>query len=640
MGRMVQGMIISKRRALLLLVDCLIFSATYAFFALFTQGYQVTRILDVGQQALHCGVLLLAVFGARLAFGMYGQVWRYANTTEFLRLVLADFIGGCLYLLVDRLLMATHMMTAVAVAVTCLSLLGSLSARFIYQRIRYLQNLRENVGAIKKINIAVVGAGMLGVSLVKELQSDPYTRYKPYCFIDADAAKVGSIISGLKVYRQTEDVIAQFQQLPVQEIVIAVARLKPEELHDMFKLYEQTGCKVKLYAHPLEDTQSQDGKWKIRDVHIEDLLFRETIQFNDNDIQPFYEGKTILITGGGGSIGSELCRQAAKMKPAQLVLVDIYENSTHDICQELHRTYGKELSVRIEIASIRDARKMHAIMQYYKPSIVFHAAAHKHVHLMEYCCDEAVKNNVFGTYNVMEAAEQADVEHFIMISTDKAVNPTNMMGATKRLCEMMVQSKKESKTRFAAVRFGNVLGSNGSIIPLFKKQIENGGPITITDKRIIRYFMTIQEAAQLVTQAGAMAERSEIFVLDMGKPVRILDLAESMIRLAGFRPYIDIDIVEIGLRPGEKLYEELLMKTEKMTRTKNKKIYIERDQSLSPVEVDIKLEKLKVALESDDKDHLRKAMMQIVPTYCDAEEVNQNACRAQEMRQANVIAVG
>ncbi len=282
---------------------------------------------------------------------------------------------------------------------------------------------------------------------------------------------------------------------------------------------------------------------------------------------------------------------------------------------------------------MRDAEKMEAVFQRHRPSIVFHAAAHKHVHLMEACCDEAVKNNVFGTYNVVQAAERAGVERFIMISTDKAVNPTNMMGATKRLCEMIIQSKRESVTRFVAVRFGNVLGSNGSVIPLFKRMIENGGPVTITDKRIVRYFMTIPEAAQLVIQAGAMAEKSEIYVLDMGKPMRILDLAENMIRLAGLEPYRDIDIVEIGLRPGEKLYEELLMKTEELDRTSNEKIFVERDKVITPEELEERLESLRVALETGDEASIRQTMMRVVPTYRNAEEVNRNACEAEEMQQ-------
>ncbi|MDD2302477.1 MAG: polysaccharide biosynthesis protein, partial [Eubacteriales bacterium] len=341
--------------------------------------------------------------------------------------------------------------------------------------------------------------------------------------------------------------------------------------------------------------------------------------------------KTILVTGGGGSIGSELCRQLAKLEPARLVVFDIYENNAYDIEQELIRKYGDRLNLSIEIGSVRDEERLREVFETYHPQIVFHAAAHKHVPLMEHSCGEAIKNNVFGTLNIANIAEEYGVERFLLVSTDKAVNPTNVMGASKRLCEMIIQSKKDSRTNFVAVRFGNVLGSNGSVIPLFKKQIASGGPITLTDKRIIRYFMTIPEAAQLLLQTCAMASPGEIYVLDMGMPVKILELAENMIRLSGLTPYVDIDIQEIGLRPGEKLYEELLMKTEELDKTDNKMIFIERDQALTEEQLQEKLEVLKRSLTCQRQQAVIEAMRQTVPTYHCAEDVNQEAEQAEEM---------
>ena len=429
--------------------------------------------------------------------------------------------------------------------------------------------------------------------------------------------------------------------MPVQEVIIAIDSLSPERLNTLHKKYQQSGCKVKLYASPLESVDDLDGKPAIRDIRIEDLLRRDAVSLDADGIADFYQDKVVLITGGGGSIGSELARQVAKMNPRQLIILDIYENNANDIQQELSRFRGGRLDVRVEIASVRDADKMEKIFTRYRPDIVFHAAAHKHVHLMESCLDEAIKNNVFGTYHAVQAAEKAGVDRFILISTDKAVNPTNMMGATKRVCEMIIQSMQSSKTRFAAVRFGNVLGSNGSVIPLFKRQIEEGGPVTITDKRIVRYFMTIPEAAQLLLQTGVLANSGEIFVLDMGKPVKILDLAENMIMLSGLIPYKDIEINEVGLRPGEKLYEELLMKTEGMRETTNNKIFIEHEAAISPEEIDTKLKELQVALVQPEKENLRSLMMRLVPTYRNAEEVNGSATEAENNdRGANPVLAG
>ena len=356
------------------------------------------------------------------------------------------------------------------------------------------------------------------------------------------------------------------------------------------------------------------------------------------DSLAYYKDKVVLVTGGGGSIGSELCRQIADMSPRRLIIFDIYENNAYDIQQQLVAKHGTSLDLAVEIGSVRDRARLEAVFSYYRPEIVFHAAAHKHVPLMEHSNCEAIKNNVLGTYNTADMAEKYGAEKFILISTDKAVNPTNVMGASKRMCEMVVQCRKDSATSFAAVRFGNVLGSNGSVIPLFKRQIAAGGPVTVTDKRIIRYFMTIPEAAGLVMQAGSMAVAGELFVLDMGKPVKILELAENMVRLSGLEPYRDIDIIETGLRPGEKLYEELLVRTEGLGKTANDMIFVEHEEHLSREAVEEKLAILRAAVTAAEGEigaaSITEAMKSVVPTFRDPESVNSEADKSKEMKMA------
>ncbi|MBR4039718.1 MAG: polysaccharide biosynthesis protein [Clostridia bacterium] len=410
--------------------------------------------------------------------------------------------------------------------------------------------------------------------------------------------------------------------------------MQAERKKELYDLYQQTGCKLKVYDYPLTQTV-ENGKRSMREFDIEELLFRQPVDFTNERTNAYYRGKRVLISGGGGSIGSELCRQIAKMQPEQLIILDVYENGAYDIQQELRIAYGVTLDVRVEIVSICDGAALDCVFERYRPDIVLHAAAHKHVPLMEHNCCEAVKNNVFGTLNIVSSSERFGVKKFTMISTDKAVNPTNVMGATKRLCEMIVLSRAGSRTNFSATRFGNVLGSNGSVIPLFKRQIAAGGPVTLTDRRIIRYFMTIPEASQLVLESGAMARDGELYVLDMGKPVRILELAESMIRLSGYEPYRDINIIETGLRPGEKLYEELLIKTEELTRTDNSMIFIERDKPLDREEINAKLDILRKAILTQNDEKVRSALKRVVDTYHAPEEVNSSAVDADEMQLAD-----
>lgn len=631
-------MIKNKRRIFLIGIDVLIYAAVSVAITLLS-SFVNKRGLELPANALayyavvFCGILLV-----RLLFGAYSNVWRYANSKAYLQMIFSDFSGALLaVIMIFALGDYDSSFWKIASIVSTFSLL-SLASRFVYQQFYRYLNVRMD--DINKIGAAIVGAGQVGSMLADELLYNPESHYRPVCFIDNNPIKIGSKIHGLKVYKEDDRIIGRLKELPVQEIFIAIPSLDSDRLDKIRDFYMKTGCKIKLYDFPITENSDINTASKplIRDFMIEDLLFRSSMKLEGSETADFYKDKVVLVTGGGGSIGSELCRQIAKTGPKKLIILDIYENNAYDIQQELIRAYGRDLTLRVEIASVRDCGRLDVIFEHYKPDIVFHAAAHKHVPLMEHSGGEAIKNNVFGTLNVAAAAEKYGVSKFILISTDKAVNPTNIMGASKRLCEMIVQSRNGSNTSFSAVRFGNVLGSNGSVIPLFKKQIADGGPVTITDKRIIRYFMTIPEAAQLVMTAGAMAKSGELFVLDMGKPVKILDLAENMIRLSGLRPYSDIDIKEVGLRPGEKLYEELLIKTEKLTKTDNNMIFVEKDQPHKREEIDRALEEISKAMEvfgnEIESDNIHQLMKKYVPTYKEPREVNASAAQSDEMKRA------
>ncbi len=632
-----------KRHLTLCLIDIVCFALVYAIILVFAHfSYIKTDIEDSSMHIVNALIFLVLILISRFIFKVYNNIWRYANSRAFVTVMFADAIGGSISIIITRFLTpATDVFMGLWQSVTVVALFDicSLFMRFLYQMYYQHKNIAES--ELNKIGVAIIGAGQVGALLAEELILSSNSHYKPICFIDQDKAKVGSLISGIKVYKSGEEALTVIKNLPIKEIFIALPKLTSEEAEKMYKYYSKTGCKVKIYDSGVKDASAPTSKGLLREVKIEDLLFRDSLNINDDEAKDFYKDKIILVTGGGGSIGSELCRQIAKCAPKKLIVLDIYENNAYSIQQELIYAYGDKLDLAVEIASVRDPRKLDCIFEAYKPDIVFHAAAHKHVPLMEHSCTEAIKNNVIGTYNTANAAEKHGVKKFILVSTDKAVNPTNIMGASKRMCEMVVQCRQDSKTSFAAVRFGNVLGSNGSVIPLFQKQIEHGGPVTITDKRIIRYFMTIPEASQLVMQAGAMAKRGELFVLDMGKPVKIIQLAENMIRLSGYTPYKDIQIKEIGLRPGEKLYEELLIKTETLDKTPNSMIFIEKDTPLTRDEVNCKLEMLKAAVEACEvnKEHnaVKNAMKHAVPTYYDPEEVNKNAAHSEEMKQVKEV---
>ncbi len=579
----------------------------------------------------------VCIFTLRFVFNIYKRIWRYAGSADYLWIVVADFIGGLIFVLFREFIAATKVTFVRAVSVVLLNLLGAICMRLTYQFayqnrnqtskvqravLRFLQFITgvkfsqdEALPENRKIRIAIIGAGSVGAMLADELLNNPKAVYKPVCFVDVNKEKVGRTISRIPVVNNETDL----NSLHVQEVVFALPNITNERRKELFDIYKEKGYKIKVYDYPsLENT---DGRRQMRDFAIEDLLYRNAVNVIDEKTVAWYRGKNVLITGGGGSIGSELARQIAKIGPSRLTLLDNYENGVYDIQQELKTRYP-ELNLRVEIVNICDRDGVERVLSVNTPDIVLHAAAHKHVPLMERNVMEAVKNNVFGTLNVVEACEKYGVKRFIMISTDKAVNPTNVMGATKRMCEMIVQSRKGDKTSFSATRFGNVLGSNGSVIPLFRRQIANGGPVTITDKRITRFFMTIPEASQLVMTSGAMAKNGELYVLDMGKPVKIYNLAEEMIRLSGLEPYKDIDIVETGLRPGEKLYEELLIRTEEMDKTENDLIFIERDKPLSEEEIWEKLNILREALATGHNTAVKEALMKVVPTYHLPEEVN------------------
>lgn len=584
----------------------------------------------------------VCIFTMRFLGNVYRQIWRYGGIQCYIKLVKVDAVAFLIMFLIEKIFLSEHITFATLLAISSMNLLAALTMRMYYRYAfkcgndstfhgRFLLFVlrlfagKEIVGErsleATKISIAIIGAGRVGVSLAEELLNNAMSAYTPRCFVDVNMEKAGRDIHSIPVLLEDEATLRQLKAMGVQEVVFAIPGLSDSKKRTLYDYYRNAGYKIKVYDYPA--MQTAGSKRYLREFDIEELLFREPIAVNDERTTAYYRDKVVLITGGGGSIGSELCRQLAKMSPKQIIILDIYENGAYDVQQELKIAYAGKLDVRIEIMSITNINALRKVFCIYHPQIVINAAAHKHVPLMEHNCVEAVQNNVFGTKNVIDCCEEYGAERFMMVSTDKAVNPTNVMGATKRMCEMLVQSAStHGRVKYSATRFGNVLGSAGSVIPLFKKQIANGGPVTLTDKRIIRYFMTIPEASQLVLVSGAMANNGELFVLDMGQPVRILDLAENMIRLSGVQ---GIEIIETGLRPGEKLYEELLVKTEELDKTDNSLIFIERDMPLSELEIERRLAILSDACVTENDDLVRDALKEVVPTFKTPEEVNGKA---------------
>lgn len=608
------------RKQIVFLMDLFIVNFVYFVMIYWVPIRNGTLITEIFTWIPNLTLMIVCLCGFLWASKSYDSLWRYAETDEYISLIFMGGLAYVVYFLIQKILPIPKIPSVLSLCIYSMSLLLMMTARFIYRKYR-MKVTSRNQG--KKVRCAIIGAGNAGVALLNEMKNNVSNHYQPVCFFDDDPEKVGKFIHGIEVKGKIDMMPLLLRNTMVTEIIFAIPSANPTRRKEILEMCSTLHCHVKVLPDSFAAVQSENLTQNVRNVKIDDLLGRERVVFNNQEVFGFLQDKVIMVTGGGGSIGSELCRQIAKRGPKRLIVVDIYENNAYDLQQELKMEYGNKLDLKVEIASVRDREKVRELVGYYRPQIIFHAAAHKHVPLMEECPEEAVKNNVFGTYNVVHAADEFGVDKFVLISTDKAVNPTNVMGATKRFCEMILQSMKgRSHTEYAAVRFGNVLGSNGSVIPLFRRQIEAGGPVTITDKRIIRYFMTIPEAAQLVLEAGAMAGSSEVFVLDMGQPVKILDLAENLIKLSDYVPYVDIDIVETGLRPGEKLYEELLMKSDGLMKTTSSKIFIERQQEISQEEMDEKLDILHKALQAGGRENIRLAMKQVVPTYRDPEEVN------------------
>ena len=542
---------------------------------------------------------------------LYSSLWTFAGAPELINITFACALSALAQMTVMVLFDVRMPRSYYILYGVALWMLVFLS-RFSYRGIRTLIKRQESGAATSRVMI--VGAGAAGNLLVKEIRNSNHVSKRVVCIIDDDKSKEGSYLHGVKVMGNRQNIPELVKQCRIDEIIIAMPSAPAKEIKEILDVCKETGCDLKRLPGVYQIVNGEVGISKLKEVDVNDLLGREPVKVDLSAIMDYVAGKVVLVTGGGGSIGSEICRQVAGHNPKMLVLVDIYENTTYDIQNELKNRFP-DLNLVVLIASVRNTKRMDMIFETYRPDIVYHAAAHKHVPLMEDSPNEAVKNNVLGTWKVVQAADKWKVKRFVMISTDKAVNPTNIMGATKRICEMIIQTyNSRSRTEFVAVRFGNVLGSNGSVIPLFKRQIEQGGPVTVTHPDIIRYFMTIPEAVSLVLQAGAYAKGGEIFVLDMGEPVKIADLARNLILLSGHKPGEDIQIIYTGLRPGEKLYEEMLMHEEGLQDTENKLIHIGKPIKMDEDHFMMQLENLKDYVVQEPTD-IRNWVKEIVPTY-------------------------
>lgn len=553
-------------------------------------------------------------------FKTYSVLWRFSRISDLLRVFVGMVVAlGALF--ICQMAVYGKAISAPAMLLTFfitffLTVVFRLCMKDIIMRVSSREADEKTSADKLEGNIMIIGAGCAASMIINELRDNKVNSCKFKCAIDDDPAKKNTYILGIKVYGDRNSIIEAAEKFQIDTILFAIPSCDNKEKGEILNICKETGCELKIVPsiYQMMNSGEKGISKKIRKVQIEDLLGREPISLDINRIIDYVAGRTVLVTGGGGTIGSELCRQIAEHDPKRLVIFDIYENNAYDIQNELRRKYP-ELDLVTLIGSVRDSKRLESVFKTYRPDIVYHAAAHKHVPLIEDSPNEAIKNNVFGTLKTAQCADKYGAKKFVLISTDKAVNPTNIMGASKRMCEMIIQSyNKRSETEFVAVRFGNVLGSNGSVIPLFKKQIEAGGPVTVTDPDIIRYFMTIPEAVTLVLQAGASAKGGEIFVLDMGKPVKILTLAENLIRLSGFTPHKDIKIEFIGLRPGEKLYEEMLMAEEGLKETENKLIHIGQPIEFDENEFFAALDNLRKAMYDDSVD-MRAIVSGIVPTY-------------------------
>lgn len=613
MGKMIIDKRLIIRRFFLILLDVFLLNSATAL-ALLTRFDFRLSIVEIKYWETITNFFLIdtaVTIFIFFCFRLYHSLWKYAGIDELVNVMFAVFLSSFSQYAIIKLL-HEHMPRSFYPLHLVYLVFFISASRFFYRFARLL--VKKYHPDVKKRRIMIIGAGEAATTIIKEIVNSSYLDGSVLCAIDDDTNKIGSYIQGVKVVGNRYSIVEMVHQYKITDIIIAMPSAPRHKTKEILDICKETNCTMKILPGMYQLINEEVSISRLKPVEIEDLLGREPIELNLDEIMGYVSGQTVMVTGGGGSIGSELCRQIVKYNPKKLIILDIYENNAYDIQMELLRNY-KELDLVVLIASVRNTKRMDYILEKYRPDIIYHAAAHKHVPLMENSPNEAIKNNVYGTLKLVRVADRFGVKRFIQISTDKAVNPTNVMGASKRICEMIIQTyNRQSKTEFAAVRFGNVLGSNGSVIPLFKKQIAEGGPVTVTHPDIIRYFMTIPEAVGLVLQAGAYAKGGEIFVLDMGSPIKIDDMARNLIRLSGYVPDRDIQVKYTGLRPGEKLYEELLMDEEGLQSTANNRIYIGQ-----PIQFDEKdfFEKLDVLCEkaTDETEDIRPLLKEIVNTF-------------------------
>ena len=626
-------MIKKSKNLFLVIIDVIVIIACYLV-SIFFLSIEITNITTLIKE-LVIAVIIYEIF--LNIFQMYRNMMRYEVGKDYIKYIISAFLAIIFITILDLIFHFEYLNIRLNVLAGILTagvfVMYRLAGRSILSRRMESIERKMQKDAPKKIsNLLIIGAGMGAREIIIAIQNSMRNKYNIVGIIDDDISKLNRYILGVKVIGTRYDIPKIVKEKDVDIIFFAINKVDAISRRKILEICQETGVKTRVLPTTEEVIDKQGAINSLRDVQIEDLLGREPIQLDNKNIHSLIKGKTVLVTGGGGSIGSELCRQIIKYNTERLVIFDIYENNLYDIEMELMSDFPKA-HIEAIVGSVRDKSRLNEVFEEFKPELVFHAAAHKHVPLMENSPLEAIKNNVFGTYNVVNCADEYGVKKFVLISTDKAVNPTNIMGASKRVCEMIVQAKNQvSKTDYVAVRFGNVLGSNGSVIPLFKKQIEKGGPVTVTHKDITRFFMTIPEAVQLILQAVTYAKGGEIFVLDMGEPVKIYDLAVSLIKLLGYEPNVDIPIQITGLRPGEKLYEEILMEEEGLQATKHDKIFVSKPMHLKMDELEEKLDVLD-KLEYDEtysKEHVKEVMKSVVPTYQDPEEVNNNQDKKKE----------
>ena len=611
------------RKLGLALLDVILVVA--ALFVSLVLRYETTWNIEFANTFHHLIEIIFIYMAVMTAGGLYHILWRYAGVNEAIRLALICLLACGLTILANHFL-RWSVSRAVLCILALLAALFIIASRMMSRKLAVRGHNAKGSHAHPGPRSIIVGAGMTGSYILNMCRSD-IALGQPILFVDDDPLKIGQRVKGIRVMGKLVDIPRLVEQYEIQDIIIAIPSLKGAPLNRLIALCRETGCRVRISSRIQSSDDAGQGKnLYVREPNISDFLSREEIHLDTQNISGYLTGKTVLVTGGGGSIGSELCRQILRFSPRLLLVFDIYENCAYELACEMQQKYGQDCPILVLIGSVRDRERLNEVFSTYHPNVVFHAAAHKHVPLMEMCPGEAVKNNVFGTWNVLAAADAFHTERLVSLSTDKAVNPTNVMGASKRITEMLIQYySRRSQTKYMAVRFGNVLGSHGSVIPLFEEQIKSGGPVTITHPDIIRYFMTIPEAAQLVLEAGSIAISGSIFVLDMGEPVRIQTLAEQLIRFYGFEPGVSMEIIYTGLRPGEKLYEELLTFEEKqgMQRTSHDKIMIAPPMEQEDELFKLQLETLRAA-DGQNDEHVVEVMKVIVPEFARSCEEKNN----------------